>query len=216
MIGGLEDLFKRFDTEGNGMLTMAQLRQVLNKLKIKLSSDELEVLQASFDIDGDGLVNYHEFKSFTMQTEGEELGTLWSRMRRALDKWQLSEDTDMDGAKSHNILHAPDALSPTTKRSFDRSNAFGRLLAQQDSYETFTHASNNVNYEDANTTQSNRVKVTGLKGALDTIAMPLDNKVLEILVKNFGMKSDGVEVSFLDVLRCAGKFVADYWTPTRL
>ena len=95
-------------------------------------------------------------------------------------------------------------------------SAFGRLLAQQESYETFTHASNNVNYEDTNTTQSNRVKVAGLKGALDTIAMPFDNKILEILVKNFGMKSDGVEVSFLDVLRYAGKFVTGYWRPSIL
>ena len=207
VIGGLEDLFKRFDTEGNGMLTMAQLRQVLKKMKIKLSGEELEVLQASFDVDGDGLVNYHEFKSFTMQSEGEELGTLWSRMRRALDKLQASSSSgggDDDAAaelssssSSSSSSTSAGVLSPNSRRNLDRSTELERLLERQESFESGNGSEG-----------SGRVSVSGLKSALEAIAMTLDNKTMEMLVKNFGVKRDGKEVSFLDVLRCAGGFEA--------
>ena len=212
VMGGLEDLFKRFDTAGNGMLTMAQLRLVLKKMKVRLSGEEMEVLQASFDVDGDGLVNYHEFKSFTMQSEGEELGSLWSRMRRNLDKYRQSEgassaifadddDDDDDDAR----LFATDSgeedsggvLSPNSKRNVDRSSELGRLLARQGTFEELGNG-------------RKRVTVAGLKNVLETIKMTLDNKTLETVVKNFGVKRDGKEVSFLDVLRCAANDFEDH------
>ncbi len=57
----IREAFRIFDKDGNGYISEAELRHVLNNIGEKLSDEEVEELLFSSDIDGDGQVNYQEF-----------------------------------------------------------------------------------------------------------------------------------------------------------
>ena len=52
-----------FDTDGNGFINAAELRQVMLNLGEKLTEEEVEMMIREADNNGDGLVNYEEFIS---------------------------------------------------------------------------------------------------------------------------------------------------------
>ncbi|XP_033106702.1 calmodulin-like [Anneissia japonica] len=56
----LKEAFRMFDGDGNGVISIDELRQVVEGLG-HLSPDEVEDMIKEADIDGDGQVNYEEF-----------------------------------------------------------------------------------------------------------------------------------------------------------
>ena len=52
-----------FDTDGNGFINAAELRQVMLNLGEKLTEEEVEMMIKEANVNGDGLVNYDEFIS---------------------------------------------------------------------------------------------------------------------------------------------------------
>ena len=52
-----------FDSDGNGFINAAELRQVMLNLGEKLTEEEVEMMIKEADVNGDGLVNYDEFIS---------------------------------------------------------------------------------------------------------------------------------------------------------
>ena len=52
------EAFKTFDRDGNGFLSMAELRYVMVNIGEKLTDDELEEMMREADVDGDGKINY--------------------------------------------------------------------------------------------------------------------------------------------------------------
>ena len=55
------EAFKVFDSDGNGMITADELRQIMANLGEKLTEEEVEEMVKEADIDGDGQINYEEF-----------------------------------------------------------------------------------------------------------------------------------------------------------
>ncbi|KAG0262368.1 hypothetical protein BG011_010251 [Mortierella polycephala] len=53
--------FKVFDKEGNGYISLGELRYVLTNLGEKLSDAEVDELMKSIEVDKGGKVNYEEF-----------------------------------------------------------------------------------------------------------------------------------------------------------
>ena len=84
-------------------------------------------------------------------------------MRYALDKCSLDTGLPLSRDGDASIM------SPNSRRNADRSIELRRLLSEQ-----------------ANS--SGEVTVGGLKTTLESVAMPLNNKTLEVLSKNFGVK----------------------------
>ena len=50
--------------DGNGFISVAELRYVMANLGEKLTDDEVEEMIRDADIDGDGQVNYEEFVKY--------------------------------------------------------------------------------------------------------------------------------------------------------
>ena len=57
----IREAFKVFDKDGNGFISVTELRQVMNSLGEKLTEEEVDEMMREADTDGDGQVNYEEF-----------------------------------------------------------------------------------------------------------------------------------------------------------
>ncbi|KAL0437169.1 UNVERIFIED_CONTAM: Calcium-dependent protein kinase [Sesamum radiatum] len=65
-IMGLKEMFKSMDSDGNGTITLEELRQGLAKQGTKLSEYEVKQLMEAADADGNGTIDYEEFITATM------------------------------------------------------------------------------------------------------------------------------------------------------
>merc|ERR1711907_894264 len=57
----VRDIFRRFDTDHNGVITLQEFRQALQKFGFMLSDEEVLILMRHFDKRQDGQVTYNEF-----------------------------------------------------------------------------------------------------------------------------------------------------------
>ena len=57
----IREAFRVFDKDGNGFISVQELRHVMTNLGEKLTDDEVDEMIREADIDGDGKVNYEEF-----------------------------------------------------------------------------------------------------------------------------------------------------------
>merc|ERR1712188_19476 len=57
----VRDIFRRFDTDHNGVITLQEFRQALQKFGFMLSDEEVLILMRHFDKRQDGQVSYNEF-----------------------------------------------------------------------------------------------------------------------------------------------------------
>jgi calmodulin len=57
----MREAFKVFDSDGDGMISSDELRQIMANLGEKLTTEEVEEMVREADIDGDGEINYEEF-----------------------------------------------------------------------------------------------------------------------------------------------------------
>lgn len=55
------EAFKVFDSDGNGMISADELKQIMFNLGEKLTQEEVDDMVKEADIDGDGEINYEEF-----------------------------------------------------------------------------------------------------------------------------------------------------------
>eukprot|EP00299_Pterocystis_sp_00344_P016708 c8379_g1_i1.p1 GENE.c8379_g1_i1~~c8379_g1_i1.p1 ORF type:complete len:607 (+),score=189.99 c8379_g1_i1:48-1868(+) len=58
--------FKVFDRDGNGVITKEELREVMESLGEDLSKEDLDALMREADTDGNGQMDYQEFRSFIL------------------------------------------------------------------------------------------------------------------------------------------------------
>lgn len=58
----LRRAFTLFDNDRDGILSAAELRRCVNKLGVNLTTDEVNAMLAEYDEDGDGKINYPEFR----------------------------------------------------------------------------------------------------------------------------------------------------------
>ncbi|XP_072858380.1 calmodulin-like [Pogona vitticeps] len=63
----IREAFRVFDKDGNGYISVAELRHVMTNLGEKLSDEEVEEMIKEADVDGDGRVNYEEFVRVMME-----------------------------------------------------------------------------------------------------------------------------------------------------
>lgn len=58
----LKEAFRMYEMEGSGCITPKSLKRMLSRIGEYKTIDECELMIAHFDINGDGLLNFDEFK----------------------------------------------------------------------------------------------------------------------------------------------------------
>ncbi|XP_061364648.1 putative calcium-binding protein CML19 [Gastrolobium bilobum] len=62
IVNDLREAFKMYEMEGCGCITPKSLKRMLGKLGECKSLEECQAMIARFDLDGDGVLNFDEFK----------------------------------------------------------------------------------------------------------------------------------------------------------
>ena len=57
----LDDIFKKFDEDGNGFISAIEFRNAIRKLNLGLSSREIDLVMKRVDTNGDGKIDWKEF-----------------------------------------------------------------------------------------------------------------------------------------------------------
>ena len=69
----LMDIFARFDMDSDGSLTILELAALLRSIGLKPSDDQIHVLLANMDSNGNGVVEFDELANATLLDMNEEI-----------------------------------------------------------------------------------------------------------------------------------------------
>ncbi|KAL3343040.1 hypothetical protein AABB24_026873 [Solanum stoloniferum] len=72
--GQLLEVFRSFDRDGNGYITLAELAGSMAKMGQPLSYPELTEMIKEADVDGDGVISFNEFATVMARSAAEFLG----------------------------------------------------------------------------------------------------------------------------------------------
>ncbi|GLJ54568.1 hypothetical protein SUGI_1172040 [Cryptomeria japonica] len=80
ILAELEKVFRHFDANGDGKISVSELGAVINSLEgtsnASASHEELEMMIKEVDSDGDGFIDLQEFIAFNIKSEGGGVGSL--------------------------------------------------------------------------------------------------------------------------------------------
>ncbi|XP_031096370.1 polcalcin Nic t 1-like [Ipomoea triloba] len=68
-IADREKIFTRFDTNGDGRISAAELGETLKTLG-SVTEDEVKNMMSEIDTDGDGFISFEEFTEFARANRG--------------------------------------------------------------------------------------------------------------------------------------------------
>lgn len=69
----LQDIFTRFDMDSDGSITVLELAALLRSLGLKPSGDQLEIMLASMDSNGNGTIEFDELVSAILPDMKEDI-----------------------------------------------------------------------------------------------------------------------------------------------
>lgn len=93
----VEQVFNKFDTNGDGKISLTELSAVLNVLGSATAMEEVASIMSELDVDGDGFIDLNEFKAFHCCG-----GDKNKELKEAFDLY----DQDKNGKISATELHA--------------------------------------------------------------------------------------------------------------
>lgn len=101
----LGQLFEVFDTNGNGVITRPELRDVIVSFRVDLSDSELDGMIAAFDVSDDGKLQRGEFAELMQGFRSEE-SSVEAQMERAFLRFDANRDGGLDAREVKALMEA--------------------------------------------------------------------------------------------------------------
>uniref|UniRef100_A0A7N0V309 EF-hand domain-containing protein n=1 Tax=Kalanchoe fedtschenkoi TaxID=63787 RepID=A0A7N0V309_KALFE len=103
----VREVFNRFDANGDGLISSAELAGVLKALGSDSSADEISRMMEELDADRDGFINLSEFASFckSANVAGAGSGDDGAGVRDAFDLYDKNGDGLISAAELHQVLN---------------------------------------------------------------------------------------------------------------
>ena len=88
----LTQAFKQFDIDGDGSITVDELRRVLAALRVDVSEEEVARMMRAADLDGNGTVDLDEFLAINARAEHQLAGDVEKEVRDFLSYLSVKAD----------------------------------------------------------------------------------------------------------------------------
>ncbi|PHU27241.1 Calcium-binding allergen Ole e 8 [Capsicum chinense] len=98
----VEKVFRKFDANGDGKISLSELGAILNALGSKTSLDEVKRIMLEVDTDGDGFIDLQEFAAFHCPAGGGESDS--KELREAFDLYDKDKNGKITAAELHSVM----------------------------------------------------------------------------------------------------------------
>ncbi|TMX04672.1 hypothetical protein EJD97_005961 [Solanum chilense] len=98
---GVEKVFRKFDANGDGKISLSELGAILNALGSKTSPDEVKRIMLEVDTDGDGFIDLKEFAAFYCPGEADGDN---KELREAFDLYDKDKNGKITAAELHSVM----------------------------------------------------------------------------------------------------------------
>ncbi|KAK8567512.1 hypothetical protein V6N13_105476 [Hibiscus sabdariffa] len=100
----IEEVFKKFDVNGDGKISASELGSILKSLGQRPSDEELDNMIKEFDADGDGFIDFHEF--IELNTKGVDYEEVLENLKDAFSVYDIDGDGSISAEELHEVLQS--------------------------------------------------------------------------------------------------------------
>ncbi|GMJ09647.1 CALMODULIN LIKE 25 [Hibiscus trionum] len=100
----LEEVFKKFDANGDGKISSSELDSIMGSLGQKLSDEELHKMIKEVDADGDGFIDFDEFVE--LNTKGVDSNEVLENLKEAFSVYDLDGNGSISAEELHKVLQS--------------------------------------------------------------------------------------------------------------
>lgn len=98
----LEQIFKKFDVNGDGKISSAELDSFWKKLGHEASDEELQRMITEFDADGDGFIDLQEFVA--LNTQGVDTNEVMENLKDAFSVYDIDGNGSISAEELHKVM----------------------------------------------------------------------------------------------------------------
>lgn len=98
----LEQVFKKFDVNGDGKISSSELGSIMGSLGHRPTEDELEKMIVEVDADGDGFIDLQEF--IELNTKGIDSAELMENLKDAFSVFDIDKNGSITADELQNVL----------------------------------------------------------------------------------------------------------------
>ncbi|KVI05443.1 probable calcium-binding protein CML25 [Cynara cardunculus var. scolymus] len=98
----LEQVFKKFDVNGDGKISSSELGSIMGSLGQRPSEDELKKMILDVDADGDGFIDLQEF--IELNTKGIDSAELMENLKDAFSVFDIDKNGSITAEELQNVL----------------------------------------------------------------------------------------------------------------
>ena len=114
----LEEAFRLFDQDGSGSITRDEIkeafRSVIADTGEELPEDEIDYMIKEFDVDGDGTIDFEEFKNYMTQGDEGRQANAINKLAKGFSK--SHSRTNLSGAPADAPAQAPVTVNAPTRK----------------------------------------------------------------------------------------------------
>ncbi|KAL5553240.1 hypothetical protein UlMin_040641 [Ulmus minor] len=103
-IAELEEVFKKFDVNGDGKISSSELGEIMGNLGQPSTEEELEKMIKEVDADGDGFIDLSEFVE--LNTKGVDSDEVLENLKDAFSVYDIDGNGSISAEELHEVLRS--------------------------------------------------------------------------------------------------------------